>query len=59
MAGEIRERFPALAARVLDQSGSVASGFALVLGDEVVHDTSSLELRSGDELFLIPVLAGG
>ena len=59
VAREIAERFPRLAAFLLDDSGGVAPSFALVLGDEIVPDVRSLHLRAGDRIFLIPTMAGG
>lgn len=59
VADEIAGRFPRLAGRLLDDRGGVAPGFVLVLGDEVVADVRSLDLRAGDRIYLIPSLAGG
>jgi hypothetical protein len=59
--GEMRERFPFLAERVLTSSGRLASGFVLVINDEALpaNGTASYELHDGDQLALIAALAGG
>lgn len=60
LMGEIRQRFPGLATRVLTEHGTLASGFALVLNDEVVQaDYTSLHMSSGDEVAIIVSIAGG
>jgi sulfur carrier protein ThiS len=60
LAGEMRERFPGLATRVLTEHGRLASGFALVVNDEVVNaDHASVPMRSGDEVAIIVSIAGG
>lgn len=57
---EIRERFPRLARRVLTESGSLTSGFALAVNNEIVsRDYDSLVLRSGDEFSIVAAMAGG
>jgi sulfur carrier protein ThiS len=57
---EMRARFPGLATRVLTEHGKLASGFALVVNDEVVTaNYSSLHLTSGDEIAIIASIAGG
>lgn len=59
--GEIRERFPLLADRVLTTSGALASGFVLVINDVALpaNGTASYDLRDGDQLAFIAALAGG
>jgi len=60
LTGEMRQRFPGLATRVLTEHGTLASGFALVVNDEVVHaDYHSLHMSSGDEIAIIASVAGG
>ena len=57
---ECRERFPALAARVLTESGAIAAGFALVINDEVAASGGQLPaISAGDDLAVIAVIAGG
>ena len=57
---ELRARFPLLERRVLTESARLASGFALVVNDEVVRDAdASLQLRGGDEITIITAIAGG
>jgi molybdopterin converting factor small subunit len=57
---EIRHQHPSIAERVLTGSGGVASGFALVVNDEVVNGGClPPHLSPGDELYLIPTFAGG
>lgn len=57
---EMRQRFPGLATRVLTDHGRLASGFALVVNDEVVQaDYTSLHMSSGDEIAIIVSIAGG
>lgn len=59
--GEIRERFPLLAERVLTASGTLASGFVLVINDEALpaNGAPSYDLHDGDQLAFIAALAGG
>ena len=59
--GEIRERFPQLAERVLTASGTLASGFVLVINDVALpaNGTASYDLNDGDQLAFIAALAGG
>jgi adenine phosphoribosyltransferase len=60
-AGELRTRYPQLAARVLTPADTVASGFILARKDEVLRqrDPVALSLAPEDELYLIPQVAGG
>jgi sulfur carrier protein ThiS len=60
MVEEVRERFPDLAARVLTESGAVAPRYALVVNDDVVpgHD-APVEVRPGDEIAVVAIIAGG
>ncbi|HVB46267.1 MAG TPA: MoaD/ThiS family protein [Streptosporangiaceae bacterium] len=57
----MRERFPLLAERVLNSSGGLAPGFVLVINDQAMstRDTCKYEVGDGDEITLIPALAGG
>ena len=59
--GELRERFPALAERVLTASGTLAPGFVLVINDEALpaKGRADYDLRDGDQVALIAALAGG
>jgi hypothetical protein len=60
IVSEIRERFPRLATRVLTESGSLATGFALVVNDEVVQgDPAALRVHSGHQMSIIAAMAGG
>jgi molybdopterin converting factor small subunit len=60
LVGELRARFPELAARVLTEDGAVATTFALVVNDEVVAGgRAPAELGAGDEISLIAIMAGG
>ena len=60
VAAELRRRYPALAERILTQTGCVAGGFALVVNDSVVRRPEpSLSLRAEDEIYLIAAIAGG
>ena len=57
---EMRLRFPGLATRILTEHGRLASGFALVVNDEVATaDYASLRMSSGDEIAIIVSIAGG
>jgi molybdopterin converting factor small subunit len=58
---EMRRRFPLLAEHVLTASGTLASGFVLVINDEAItaRGSSSYDVRDGDELALILAIAGG
>lgn len=57
----MRERFPALAERVLTTSGGLAAGFVLVVNDEALPPggTARHDLHDGDDLALIAAMAGG
>jgi sulfur carrier protein ThiS len=59
--GEMRERFPFLAERVLTSSGTLAPGFVLVINDEALpaNGRASYDLHDGDQIALIAALAGG
>jgi len=59
LTGEMRQRFPGLATRVLTEHGTLASGFALVVNDEVHTDYTSLRMGSVDEIAIIVSIAGG
>ena len=57
---EMRQRFPGLATRVLTEHGRLASGFALVVNDEIANaDYTSLHMGSADEIAIIVSIAGG
>jgi sulfur carrier protein ThiS len=59
--GELRERFPQLAARVLTASGALAPGFVLVINDEALpaNGAACCDIHDGDQVALIAALAGG
>jgi molybdopterin converting factor small subunit len=61
LAGQLRERFPLLASRVLSASGGLAPGIVLVVNDEAMAaaDVSGHTVRDGDEIALIAAIAGG
>ena len=60
LVGELSDRFPLLARRVLPDSVTLANGFVLVINDQVVHgDPGSLDLQAGDEIVIIAAVAGG
>jgi len=57
---ELRARHPRLAEKVFVNPSRIASGFALVVNDEIVqgnHD--ALHFRSGDEMCILATFAGG
>jgi hypothetical protein len=56
---ELHARFPVLAAHVLSAEGDVASGFVLVIDDELVLEPPPVALRPGQRVYLIPAMAGG
>jgi hypothetical protein len=57
---ELRDRYPRLAERVFKKPGTIASGFALVLNDQVIQgDYVSLQINSGDEMCILVTIAGG
>jgi sulfur carrier protein ThiS len=57
---QVGERFPQLAGRIMPDSLRLATGFVLVVNDEIVRgDHASLQLRSGDEVVIIAAVAGG
>ena len=60
VVGELCERFPLLAKRVLLDGASLAHGFVLVINDQIVRgDYAGMSLRNGDELAIIAAVAGG
>ena len=60
ITGEIRERFPLLAERILTEAAGLTRGFVLVVNGQVVQsEYTSLEFGNEDELFILPALAGG
>ncbi len=60
LVGELRERFPRLAERVVTESGGVAMGFVLVVNDEVQPDSGvPFDLGEEDEVCLLAAIAGG
>jgi sulfur carrier protein ThiS len=57
---ELRTRFPTLARYALTDSGAIASGFVLVVNDEVMpRGQQTFEVRGGDRLSLLAAMAGG
>lgn len=51
---------PRLASRILKPGNVLAPGFAVVMNDEVMcGDLSSIEVRNGDEVFILVTIAGG
>jgi molybdopterin converting factor small subunit len=56
---EIRIRFPRLAGRVLTESGDVRTGFLVAVNDALGDPDQPPDLHAGDEVFLIPQIAGG
>jgi adenine phosphoribosyltransferase len=60
-AGELRHRYPLLAAKVLTPADTVARGFILARKDEVLSQGEAVALRLApeDELYLFPQVAGG
>ena len=57
---EIRTRYPRLAEKVFVKPGTLGSGFAVVLNDEVFQgDHTSLQMHSGDEICILVTVAGG
>ena len=60
LVGQLSERFPLLAKRVLLDGVSLAHGFVLVINDQIVRgDYAAMSLRNGDELAIIAAVAGG
>jgi sulfur carrier protein ThiS len=57
---EIQARFPLLGKRVLSETATVANSFLLVVNKKVVRNSDrSLQLSSGDEIFILAAIAGG
>ena len=57
---ELQQRFPQLARRVLEDSGRTTEGFVLVVNGEIERDgRPATGLSSGDEVLILPQLAGG
>jgi molybdopterin converting factor small subunit len=60
LVGELSQRFPLLAKRVLLDGASLAHGFVLVINDQIVRgDCAAMSLGNGDELAIIAAVAGG
>lgn len=60
VVSEIRQHHPRLADRVLDDTGDIKPGFALVVNDSVIPDTRpDVDFADGDEVALVAVMAGG
>ncbi|MFN2593858.1 MAG: hypothetical protein ABR579_03090, partial [Actinomycetota bacterium] len=59
--GELRDRYPLLAAKVLTATDTVTRGFILACKDEVLSQGEAVALRLApeDELYLFPQVAGG
>ncbi len=57
----LRERYPRLAEQVLTPDGGVHPSLNLFVGDEDIRDLGGLDapLRAGQELIILPALAGG
>jgi sulfur carrier protein ThiS len=57
---QLRELYPRLADRVFTEPEVIAPGYAIVLNGEVFNrDYNSLQIRSGDELYVLITIAGG
>jgi molybdopterin converting factor small subunit len=60
LAGQLRERFPALASRVLTGASDVNPSFVVVVNDEVTRRPApTFALTHGDEVFMFAAVAGG
>lgn len=61
VVGQMRQRFPTLAERVLNSSGGLAAGFVLVINDRAIPATkaATYDVEDGDEIVLITAIAGG
>lgn len=60
VVGELSDRFPLLAKRVLLDGAGLAHGFVLVINDQIMKgDYAAMSLRNGDELAIIAAVAGG
>jgi molybdopterin converting factor small subunit len=61
VVGEMRERFPLLAERVLNAAGGLVPGFVLVINDQAMpaSGAGAYEVADGDEIAMISALAGG
>ncbi len=58
---ELERRFPGLAERIVDAEGRVQGHVNITVNDTLVDDLQGVEtpLRDGDEVALLPALAGG
>jgi molybdopterin converting factor small subunit len=56
---ELRRRTPVLADKAITDSSAVASGFVLVVNNEVIPNGQTYPVSPGDELALIAAIAGG
>ena len=58
---ELEKRFPAIRGRLRDESGAMRRFVNLYVNGEDVRFSSGLEttLKSGDELSIVPAVAGG
>ena len=60
ITGEIHERFPLLAERILTETSGLTRGFVLVVNGQVIRsEYTSLEFGNEDEIFILPAMAGG
>lgn len=59
--GELESRFPEMRARLRDQDGELRRFVNLYVNGEDIRFLSGLEtaLKSGDEMSIIPAVAGG
>jgi hypothetical protein len=57
---EIQERFPLLANHILTETGQFATGFVLVVNDEIMPTSdATLDIGADDEIAVLASFAGG
>jgi molybdopterin converting factor small subunit len=59
LVAEIRTRHPLLAERMFDGSGRLAPGLVAVVNSEIVPLGTPIQIADGDDVSLIPQIAGG
>ena len=61
LISELEAAYPALAGRFSDESGGLRTGLSLFVNDTYVTSLSEadIELNDGDEVSIIPHIAGG
>lgn len=59
LIGELEGRFPGLGSHLVDGSGQLLPYVSVFVNQEPVDNLDQTSLKDGDEIALIPALAGG